>query len=570
MLRRLRAFLVLGVWVVAAPAAAQEPTEARTPEPSSEPAPSAAEAPPAAAEATASGEVAPERTAGEEPTFKDPKAAANASVQAPESAETEKKPAAEPDSWKIFASGYFRAPFAVGISNRPGPTDPNGPTSMQLSYGPNRTVDSNYYSFAYTRLQEQDWVELFVHAKKKHVEAVVGWMGYWYQGAGVRNPDAAWVPGNAYLVLDTDFALAGLKPNIALTGGAFWPSFGYFEKYDTYTLARMRHIGEQLKLTVPVNPDITVSLTQGFGTSRDGSFIYQPEAIPAIYGAKVGLDLLHYEHLRFQYKKYVDVGLHFNGQWTRDPNLFISPTEGKSFDDAKEAHLTTIGGELAVSAPIAGRAWISPSYITVKNGWALAEAGTEVMHSLSPEGFATNYLAWSGSLPDSTGSGSVFSLGFLYENTLSGIQGKERGTMLPDVTLNVFGLLADARLDLPEGSVISQDRIGQMKYGADASVQLLKWFGVMLRWDEVNYDLDHPGYVFSALTSRLTFSSNFLSSESFYIQYSRYNYGDKMTLAGRWPWNLPLIAGSNFLQAGPYNNKKPDMDVIKFQASVSF
>ena len=99
---------------------------------------------------------------------------------------------------------------------------------------------------------------------------------------------------------------------------------------------------------------------------------------------------------------------------------------------------------------------------------------------------------------------------------------------MPEVTLNVFGLFADITLDLPPGSVITQDRIGQFKYGADVAVQALDWLGLMLRWDEVNYNLDHPGYVFSAITPRVTFSSHFLSGESIYIQYSRYRYGDKM------------------------------------------
>ena len=55
----------------------------------------------------------------------------------------------------------------MGLSSRPGPDNPTGPSSTQVSYGPNRTVDWNYYSFAYTRLQEQDWAELFVHEKQE-------------------------------------------------------------------------------------------------------------------------------------------------------------------------------------------------------------------------------------------------------------------------------------------------------------------------------------------------------------------------------------------------------------------
>jgi hypothetical protein len=360
-----------------------------------------------------------------------------------------------------------------------------------------------------------------------------------------------------------------VKPNVAVTAGAFWPGFGYFEKYDTFMLGRFRHVGEQLKLTVPFPSELKVSLTQGFGAGRDGSYIYGIN--PPIYGAKTGLDLIHYEHLALSYKKIVDVGLHYNGEWTRDPNLWTQASEGKSFETVREAHVTTIGGEAKVSVPRAGSLWVSPSYITVKNGWALANGGIEVMHSLGGVGLAANYLAFTNSLADSTGSGSLFNLGFLYENTLSGILGKERGKQMPEVTLNAFGMLVNANLDLPATSVIEQDQIKQFKYGADVTVQPLTWLGVMLRWDEVNYNLDETGYVFSAITPRVIFSSHFLSGESIYVQYSRYRYGDHMVLAGTWPWGTPLVAGSDIIQgAGGYSGKKPDMDVVKLQATVAF
>ncbi len=472
------------------------------------------------------------------------------------------------EGWQTYVSGYFRAPLAIGISPRRSPDNPAAPAEMQLSYGPTRTVDANYYSFAYTRLQEQDWAEFFVHARKEHVHAAIGGMGYWLQSTGFRNNDAAWTPGLAYLTLDTDFELAGLKPNIALTGGAFWPKFGAFPKYDTYTLGQFRQLGEQLKLTVPLGPEVTLTLVQGFGSARDGS---SNILAPPPYQATVGLVLLHYEHVQLSYGEHLDIALHYNGEWTRDPNLYQSTVVGRSFSNASEAYVTTIGAEATVRAPFLGSLWVSPSYIRVKNGWALGEAGTEVMHSLSGEGLATNYLAWSGSLTDSTGSGKLLNIGFLYENTLSGIQGKPRGSASPEVTLNVFGLFTDVTLDLPEGSVISQDHIGQFKYGADVQVQPLDWLSVMLRWDEVNYNLgDHPGYVFSAITPRVTFWTHFLSGESLYIQYSRYRYGGNMTLAGRWPWGTPLVAGSDIVQGGTYAGHKPDMDVVRLQASVSF
>ncbi len=563
MLRILKGCVVLGVWAVAIPAAAQEPKV----EPMPMDLESGQGATPAASEESTDKPTS-EKPATQ-PTSKDRQEAPASPPEssAPPPTPTE-KPAEQPGGWQTFVSGYFRAPFAMGFSPRPGPDNPTGPTRMQVSYGPNRTIDASYYSFAYTRLQEQDWAELFVHAKKKHVEAVVGWMGYWFQGAGFRNADATWAPGAAYLTLDTDFEAAGIKPNIALTVGSWWPKFGTFDKYDTYTLGRFRQLGEQLRLTLPFNSDVTVTLVQGFGTSRDGSFNYTVQ--PPIYGSTTGMDLIHYDNAQFTFKKYVDIGLHFNTQWSRDPNLTQQTTPGKSYSDVEKAYLMTIGGEVTLSAPFAGRLWISPSYIKVRNGWALANAGVEVMHSLGGAGISSNYMAWTNNPPDSTGTGSMLNLGFLYENSLSGIQDKPRGSLMPDLTLNVFGLMANASLDLPAGSTITQSHIKQFKYGADLTLQATEWLGFMARYDQVNYDLDHSGYVFSAITPRVIFSSHFLSSESIYIQYSRYRYGNNMVLNGTWPWGQELVAGNSIIQHGPYSGTKPDMDVVKVQASVAF
>jgi hypothetical protein len=575
MLRRLQAFLVLGMSLVGVPAAAQEPADAPA-SAETEQAPSGA-FPDAAAsedrEAKAeeqSAQTGNATTAADQPpseTAPSDRKSVKADIDAAQASAPEVEAEKKGTGWETFASGYFRAPMAIGISTRPGPDDITGPPRTQLSYGPNRTVDANYYSFAYTRLQEQDWAEVFVHAKRKHVEAVVGWMGYWYQSVGFRNNDAAWAPGMAYLKLDTDLDVGGLKTNLALTAGAFWPQFGYFEKYDTFTLGRFRQMGEQLRWAIAFSPDLTLTLFQGFGTGRDGS---SNIVAPPPYQATVGLDLIHYEHIQLTYKKYVDIGLHYNTQWTRDPNLTQQVTPGKAYADARDAHFTNVGGEATLSAPFAGRLWVSPSFTSMRNGWALGEAGTELMHSLSGEGFATNYLVWNSSPPNSTGSGSSFNLGFLYENTLSSIQGKTPDGSTPEVTLNVFGLLAQVDLDLPATSTLTQDEINQFKYGADVTFQALNWLGFTARFDEVNYDQDNPGYVFSAITGRATFSSNFLSGERIYLQYSRYRYGEKMVLSGKWPWGLPLVAGADIIQGGTYAGHKPDMDVVKLQADVKF
>jgi len=476
--------------------------------------------------------------------------------------------------WHTDFNGYFRAPMALGISSRPNPDDPNGPSNTQWSYAPNRVMDWSYYSFAYTRLQEQDWAEVTFHVKRAHVDAALGWNGYWLSATGYRNADAAGVPGFAWLRLDTDFKIAGVTPNIALQMGAWWPGFGYFEKYDTFTLGRFRQIGEQLKLTVPLGPDLTATLVEGFGTGRDGSYSPIVAQNSPLYASKTGVDLLAYANLQITYKKLAEIGLHYNYEWTRDPRLTAdaAPESGKAYTDASQAHLSVVGAEVNLSAPYLGRLWISPSYISVKNGWALAGlGGTEVLHSQNGLGIATNYLAFTNSPDDSTGTGSMVNLGFLYENTLSNILGGVSGSGTPDVKLSIFGLLASASLDLPAGSQITQNKIRQFKYGLDVTLQARNWLALILRGDTVNYDLDHPAYIFSAITSRLVFSSHFLSGESIYVQYSRYIYGDKMVLAGQWPWGTPLVAGTDVIQNyGPYFGEKPDANVVKLQATIAF
>jgi hypothetical protein len=533
----------MSVCAVSIPALAQEPDDD-----------AASDEAPAAKDTKAPDTKAAEKT----PTPDEPPPPPPSSVEA--------KPA-EPEGWHTEIHGYFRAPMALGLSSRPGPDNLKGPSSTQISYGPNRTVDASYYSFAYTRLQEQDWAELFIHEKKKHVDAVVGWMGYWYQTVGFRNPDASWVPGMAYLTLDTDFDAGAVKPNVALTMGAWWPKFGYFEKYDTYTLGRFRQMGEQVELSVPFNPDLSAVFTEGFGTGRDGSFNYQA---PPQYGGIVGLDLLTWENVRLTYKKNVDASLHFNTERTADPNLTQQTTPGKTFSDAKLAHVTVLGAEANLRAPVAGHLWISPSIINVRNGWALANGGTEVMHGLGGVGLATNYLGWTNTPPSSTGSGSMTNLGFMYENSISNICGEEIGRV-PDLAFSVFGLFTKSKLDLPVGSTFPQDSFKQVKYGVDATVQTLDWLSFMLRYDLVNLDMDHGGYIFSGITARAAVSSHFLSSERIYLQYTRYKYGDNMTLAGTWTnWGAPLVAGNDVVQAGPYAGQRADYNVIKMQAEVAF
>src|SRR3569623_1650191 len=119
-----------------------------------------------------------------------------------------------------------------------------------------------------------------------------------------------------------------------------------------------------------------------------------------------------------------------------NPDTTLNP---KSYSAASESHLSVAGAEVNVNEPRLGHLWFAPSYISVKNGWALG-TGTEVMHGLGGLGVAQIYLAWTGRPTDSTGTGSMLNLGFMYENALSNMAGKARGSMLSDLSFSACGL----------------------------------------------------------------------------------------------------------------------------------
>jgi hypothetical protein len=326
-------------------------------------------------------------------------------------------------------------------------------------------------------------------------------------------------------------------------------------------------------LELPLTEDLTVKIFQGIGSNRDGAYDFTLNTTSPLYAGKTGVDMLAYGHVQISYKNLLDVGLHYNYEFTRDPRLSAdaSATSGQASSDAAKAHLSVAGAEVNLRLPRLGRLWVSPSYISVKNGWALAGAGgTEVMHAQNGLGIAENYMAWTGSPRNSTGTGTMMNVGFLYTLALSEVLQR---SALPEVRVSLFGLLTKVKLDLPpqqSGGIVITNQLTQVKVGADLTILPKNWLSLMLRADQVNYDQNSDGYVFAALTGRLSLFSHYLSGECIYLQYSHYVYGKKMVLAGTWPWGTNMVAGTSVVQAFEYPKQKPDEDVIKLQAQVRF
>jgi hypothetical protein len=445
------------------------------------------------------------------------------------------------EGWQTVFTGYFRAPMMLSLSKRSDAERTNDASSTQVVFAPNRLVDANYSSFGFTRLQEGDWGEVYLTEKKAHVAATIAYMGWWYTGSGYPQPSAGWSPAQAWVTLDSDFELGSLKPHVEFKAGIFWPKWGTFGKYDTYLFGRFHQAGEAVQVDLPINPNLNLRAVHGFGTNRNGSST-----------AGTGATLLHYAHVGLDYKKEVGVGLYYNDSFTRDPSLFSgnTPAGGGAYADANQADMTVVGADVNIERAVFGHLWLATSYLKVKNGWALSET-VEVMHSPGGAGIAGNYMGFG--QPGSTGSGSMVNFAFLYENSLSILQGKARGELLPDVTVNLFGMMANTNRDLTQIATIS-DKLHQLKWGTDVTVNTLNWLAFMLRYDQVHLDLDDSERTYAVITPRVVFSTHFLSNESIWLQYSRYFYGERVLL--------------NQSTTQPYLT--PDKNVLKLQANMSF
>jgi len=452
-------------------------------------------------------------------------------------------------SWGTEWHGYFRTPFAIGISSRTDPDNPDSGDNLQGSpwWGSNHIYDKekNYYNFGFTRLQEGDWAQILITASHKHVAATVGGMGWWYQFVSQNRSGAAWWPGLADVTLNTDFDLGGKNANIELKMGAFLEPYAYNGVYDTYLIQRSHLVGEHVKLTIPVSDTFTLALTHGFGANKTG--------VDGEDGS-IAHTLAHYANVVMNIGGKVDLGLYYNSSWSNDPTFYENgDAMPGTFEDYREARMRVMGADVHLRLPKFGHLWAAMNFISVKNGWALGEA-IEVMHSFGGGGVASNYL------PNSqTGSGSTINASWIWENSIQGFKGNGVGGDFPDLTFTVFGMMSMASMDdVPDGA---DDSRTQIKGGFDMTFWPKSWVGVMFRYDGVNFGKDYaagpaadgeaPEVSYHVFTPRVIFKSNFVSAESLWIQFSKYAFSDD-------------VNDNYYLEDGP------DALVFKMQANIGW
>ena len=244
---------------------------------------------------------------------------------------------------ELSARGFFRAPLRFSWRCRSpdaagGCPDPAGDMAGGARYNLHTPwlIDDDYFrsGFAYTRLQEQDWTELYLGIGNKYLKGEVVFMNSLFSDWARPLLENQLGIAQAYLRFDWSWPRERATFKLAAKAGAFWDRFGWMQSYDTYLFGRTHQMGGQLRGDLTVGKWEFTAL-YGFGVHLEAVDINQ------------GLTLLNYLHLGARYDKAVALGFYFLDSLSHDQRQL------KMIEDAD---LQVSGLDLTVTTP-----WIGPA-----------------------------------------------------------------------------------------------------------------------------------------------------------------------------------------------------------------
>jgi hypothetical protein len=373
-------------------------------------------------------------------------------------------------------------------------------------------VDNDYYlsGFAYTRLYEPDWSELFFSASRGDYKAEFGLFASLYSDYAAPELEnqlgIAQASVTAKRFLDHD--------PLSVQLGVFWDRFGYIEPYDTYVFGRTHQGGVKVAYELP-----------GGGRAQGGLGLHQAQL-------QQNQGLTPIAHLAGGYP----VGPAFVSgyvlrSWTRDVRQLSPIQEGTMWVAGADARVELPGDR--------GTAYAAVSYTDMDKVLYLAPA-LELMHSTGGRGLTENYLGLESS---EDGTGSMWT-----------VATDVPARITDEVGVRAFGMATWVRSKQVDemDPAINRDRRLYLKWGVEPSYAVHPSVRLSARFDRVILDMYDAENSFRVLSPRISFPLE--QWGELFFQYSHYWYGDKVALrAGQ----VPLVT-------------EPDTDVFKLQAQVAW
>jgi hypothetical protein len=416
---------------------------------------------------------------------------ASVTAQAPEQTD---KAAVNVGAVRFELHGYARMPLAAQGT----PREPY-------------LVDNDYYlsGFAYTRLYEPDWSELFFSAQSGNYKAEFGLFASLYSdyaSARLENQlGVAQASVTAKKFLNHDPLTVQL--------GVFWDRYGHIEPYDTYIFGRTHQGGLKVSYELPGN-----------GRVQAGVGVHQAQL-----QQNLGMTPIAHAAGSYPVMPDLELGAYVVRTWTRDQRQ-LSPIQ--------DGTMWVAGADARYKLPNRmGSAYLAFAYYNMDHVLYLAPA-LEVMHSTGGRGITENYLGLDSS---DDGSGRMYTLA------------TDVKTAITDrIGVRAFGMTTWVRSPQRDemDPQLNRDRRLYLKWGVEPSYRIIPQMYVSARYDRVILDVYDSENSFRVLSPRITFPLD--TWGELFFMYSHYWYGDKVTLR---PGQVPL-------------ETMPDANVFKLQAQV--
>jgi hypothetical protein len=430
-----------------------------------------------------------------------PKAAQTAAVESISSRDSVAVTAAAPADGpgvtvkdvKFELHGYARMPLAAQGKREP------------------YLVDNDYFlsGFAYTRLYEADWSELFFSARRGNYKAEFGLFASLYSDYASTRLENQF--GIAQASVSADKFLDNDALSVQL--GVFWDRFGYIQPYDTYIFGRTHQGGVKVGYKLP-----------GDGKVQAGIGIHQAQL-----QQNLGMTPVAHVAAGYPIREDLQLGGYFVRTWTRDQRQLSPIKDGTMYVAGLDAKYQLPGDR--------GSAYLAFSYYDMTRVLYLAPA-LEVMHSTGGRGLTENFL---GTDASEDGTGKMYTLA------------ADAPIKITDkIGARAFGMatwVRSAQVDEMD-PLQNRDRRLYLKWGVEPSYRILPKLVGSLRYDRVILDMYDRDNSFRVLSPRLTFPLD--TWGELFVMYSHYSYGDKVHLR---PGQVPL-------------ETEPDTDVFKLQAQV--
>jgi hypothetical protein len=430
--------------------------------------------------------------------------------------------------------GYFRAPLRLAWRKRD--TDGYNIHSPWL-------VDDDYFrsGFQYLRTQESDWSEIYFSAGNKYLSGDVALMGSLYSDWARPLLDRQWGIAQGFVTFKWESLGPRLRFRMHVRAGSFWDRFGWLENYDTYLFGRTHQMGGQVRLEFGLR-DVTFWVVHGAGAHQEA------------LDANQGLTMLNYVHAGLDVRSLAQIGFYFLDTQSKDK---------QQLKDLQDASMRVVGLDARVS-PWTGMMYLGASIITASQAQYLSPV-LEVMHALGGRGLVENYLG----TDKSDGVGSLWNLAGEYTFSLQRALHHFRNGQDPDlatrprrllpsrneVTLKLFGLVTYTQSkQVDPDPAINRDGRLSFKWGTELMWQPLSFLFGSLRYDRVILDVQDEASGFRVITPRVGITVNWLVGAQIFLQYSHYEYGERVRLR---PGQVAL-------------ETLPDSDVFKLQAQVAF